>query len=322
VKIDLHAHIYPKAYLDAVSGLRERDAAFARRTPMVPGALGDARFWSVERRLADLERVGVDVQVLSLSIPNAYLPDEGASVALCQMANDMFLEMARAHPTRFRVFPSVPLHLPDAALRELARVGDAPEVVGVVLGANANGLPLNHPEFLPFYAELERRGLPLFIHPMCPPGIEAMQEFSLAPMAGFLFDSTLAALRLVFAGVFERHPRLTLIMPHLGAFVPYMLGRVEHVYEASAPLQAGLPAPPIDYFRRFYYDTVSQSVPALRMACELFGPDHIVFGTDFPFWDNVDRLARDVEALGLPPEAQEAIFSGNARRVLTRLAVP
>ncbi len=77
----------------------------------------------------------------------------------------------------------------------------------------------------------------------------------------------------------------------------------------------------MEYFRRFYYDTVSESVPALKMACELFGPDHVVFGTDFPFWDTVDRIVQSIEALGLPPDQQEAIFSGTARRILPKLAL-
>jgi predicted TIM-barrel fold metal-dependent hydrolase len=240
-------------------------------------------------------------------------------VALCQLANDTFLELSRTYPERFRVFASVPLHFPDEAMRELERVGHEPAVVGVVLGANCNHEPLDRPDFLPFYAELERRGLPIFIHPMCAPGAEAMQDYGLAPMAGYLFDSTLAVLRLVFTGVFERHPGLTLIMPHLGAVAPYMLGRVWYAYDRHPRLHANISEAPEAYFRRFYYDTVSRSVPALRFASELFGADHLVLGTDFPFWTDIEGIYQDILDMGLSAEAVAGIFAGNALRALPRL---
>jgi aminocarboxymuconate-semialdehyde decarboxylase len=322
VKIDVHAHIYPKAYLEQVAALRRADTRLALGSQMIPRALENPKHWSVEQRLEDLDRASLDLQVLSLSIPNVYVPDREAAVGLAQMANDTFIELARTYPNRFRLFASVPLHFPEEALRELARVADAPEVAGIVLGANANGQPLNHPDFLPFYADLERRGLPFFMHPMCPPGVEAMQEFNLSAMAGYLFDSTLAALRLVFAGVFERHPRLMLIMPHTGAVLPYMLGRVQHDYETRPGLRTNITAPPEAYIKRFYFDTVSMSVPSLRLACELFGADHLVFGTDFPFLDQIERQYREIEQIGLSAEAEEGIFSGNALRLLRKLGKP
>jgi aminocarboxymuconate-semialdehyde decarboxylase len=322
VKIDVHCHIYPRAYLDEIAALRQVSPEVARWTEMVPRALQDDRFWSVERRLADVEEMGVDLQVLSVGIPAAYLPERESAVALCQMSNDLLIELARQHPNRFRVFAAVPLHFPEEALREVARVADTPEIVGVMIGSNSLGTPVNHPDALPFYAELERHELPFFMHPMCcTPGREAMEEFNLAPMVGYLMDSSLAALKLIFTGVFEEHPRLTFIMPHLGALLPYIMGRIEHQYYERPQLYTRAPQPPMEYFKRFYYDTVSESVPALRLACELFGPDHIVYGTDFPFWDTAVRIARDVEALELPPAQQEAIFSGNARRILPRLGL-
>lgn len=322
MKIDVHAHLYPRHYLDEVLRLCRDDSELARWCQPAARATADPRFWSVERRLAELERMAVDLQVLSLPIPGAYVPDRAAAVALCQMGNDAYLELARQYPARFRVFASVPLHFPDAALAELARVAEAPEVVGVVLGSNAYGKPLDHPDILPFYAELERRGLPFFIHPMCcTPGAEALEAHHLRPMVGYLLDSTVAALRLVFAGVFERHPGLTFIMPHLGAMAPYILGRVEHQFDDNPLLRANVSRRPIEYFQRFYYDTVSEFVPALRLACEVFGPDHIVFGTDIPFWNTAERIAENIAALGLAPEQQEAIFSGNARRILPKLAL-
>ena len=102
--------------------------------------------------------------------------------------------------------------------------------------------------------------------------------------------------------------------------VPYILGRVEHHYAGTAALQANITRPPTEYFKRFYYDTVSELTPALRLACELFGADHLVFGTDYPFWDTTDRIVQSVEALGLSPEEVDGIYAGNARRIIPAAA--
>ena len=320
MKIDVHAHIYSKAYLDEVAAIIKNDSTPKGRDMqrVISHALSDRRMWSVEDRLEDLDKFSVDMQVLSLSIPNVYFPDRETAVTLCHMANDTFVEMARAYPGHFRVFASVPLQFPDEAMRELARVADKPEVVGLVLGANVDGQPLDSPDFLPFYAELERRNLPFFMHPMRPPGIEAMMQYNQAPMCGYLFDSTLATLRLIFAGVFERHPNLTFIMPHLGAVAPYMLGRVQYGFEHYPGCREHLSTPPQTYFQqRFYYDTVCHSVPALQFACSMFGTERILFGTDFPFNDDVDNQRGDLEALRLPAETLEGIFCGNALRLFS-----
>lgn len=318
MKIDVHAHFYPKRYLDAVSPFFESGDTPADRDVqrVLAWAKSERRMWSLDQRLEDMARYGIDTEVLSLSIPNPYMRDKGAAVSLSQLVNDTFVEMTRSCPQRFKVFASVPMQYPEEAFRELERATRAREVVGIMLGANINGVPLNHPDYLPFYGELERRNLPFFIHPMNPPGLDCMMEFSLANVAGYLFDTSLAALRLVLAGVFERHPRLTMIFPHLGGVVPYMLGRVQWGYERFEACRANIASPPETYFKRFYYDTVCRSVPALRLAVALFGTDHVVYGTDFPLREDIELQRRDVEALGLTAAELEAVYAGNAARLL------
>ena len=318
MKIDVHGHFFPKSYVEDVLRMYQRDATPVGKDiqRVMTWALEDSRMWSEERRLEDMAGFGIDTQVLSLSIPNVYFPDKAASVALCQSSNDMFVEMARRNPGKFHVFASLPLHFPDEALKELARIGSQPEIKGVMLGANINGLPLSQPEFMPIYAELARRRIPLFIHPMRPPGLEAMTEFSLANIAGYIFDSTLAALRLVFSGVFEQYPDLVMIMPHNGGVLPIMLGRIQWGYDHVDLLRQHISRPPEEYFKDFYYDTVCHDTRALAFGISLFGVDHYVFGTDFPYRDDVEFQTGIVEALRLPSDQMEQIWSGNARRVL------
>ena len=160
------------------------------------------------------------------------------------------------------------------------------------------------------------RGLPFLLHPISPPGLDCMLELNLANVVGFMFETTLAAVRLVYAGVFEQCPRLQMIFPHLGGLAPYLMGRLQWGYERFPACNENLSAPPEAYFKRFYYDTVCRNVPALRMALSMFGAEHVVFGTDIPFREDIDMQLQDLEALGLSNAEQQGIAAGNASRLL------
>ena len=143
-----------------------------------------------------------------------------------------------------------------------------------------------------------------------------MVELNLANVVGFMFETTLAAVRLVYAGVFERYPALQMIFPHLGGLAPYLLGRVQWGYERFPPCSENITQPPEFYFRRFYYDTVSRNVPALRMALSMFGSKHIMFGTDIPFREDIELQLGDIAALDLSAADLNDIYFGNAARLL------
>jgi aminocarboxymuconate-semialdehyde decarboxylase len=228
---------------------------------------------------------------------------------------------ARRYADSFRVLLTLPLQFPELAIKELDRFATEPKVGGATLMGSAGGRPLNDAAFMPVYAELEKRGLPFLLHPISPPGLDCMLELNLGNVVGFMFETTLAAVRLVLAGVFERHPRLQMIFPHLGGLAPYLLGRVQWGYERFPACSANITAPPETYFKRFYYDTVSRNVPALRMALSMFGPEHVLFGTDIPFREDIDLQLKDLEALGLTDADRRAIDVENAARLL-KISLP
>jgi aminocarboxymuconate-semialdehyde decarboxylase len=276
----------------------------------------DPRMTEVAGRLEEMEKWGVGMQVLSVPFHGALVRDKAAAIDLTEMANEMIIGPARAHPDKFRVLLTLPLQFPDLAIDVLDRFAKDPSVVGAALMGTAGGRPLNDPEFLPVYAEFERRNLPFLLHPISPPGLECMLEMNLANVVGFMFETTLAATRLVFAGVFERHQRLQMIFPHLGGLAPYLMGRIQWGYERFPPCSENLSAPPETYFKRFYYDTVCRNVPALRMALSMFGVDHILFGTDIPFREDIDLQLKDLDDLALSEDDRRKIESGNAARLL------
>jgi len=288
VRIDAHAHAQPPEYLDALlaSGryesvhdaegrivVRERGSRFLTITPQMHRP---------EQRVAEMDEAGIDMQILSVTTPQVYFLQGQAAVDLARRCNDYLADIVRSYPTRFRALASVPLTAdPDAAVREFVRCLDDLGMVGAIIGSNIDGRPIDDPAFDAFYAEADRRGTTLFIHPMVPAGIEVMNPYALAPLVGFMFDTTLAVSRLIFSGFFEHYPRVKVLVGHLGAAVPYLAGRLDIGWRSYPDCQA-IPHRPTEYIRRLYLDTVSFHEPALRCALETVGPDQIVFGSDYP----------------------------------------
>jgi aminocarboxymuconate-semialdehyde decarboxylase len=318
MRIDVHAHIFSNAYIDGLRRVFGNDNSPAGQDAqrLIKWMSTDLRMTDVEGRLEEMEKWGIAMQVLSVPFHGALVQDKSAAVDLTNMANEMILRPARVYPERFRVLLTLPLQFPEFAVEVLDRFAKEPNVVGVALMGTAGGRPLNDPAFFPVYGELERRSLPFLLHPISPPGLDCMLELNLANVVGFMFETTLAATRLVLAGVFERHPKLQMIFPHLGGLAPYLMGRIQWGYERFPACNENLSAPPETYFKRFYYDTVCRNVPALRMALSMFGVEHVLFGTDIPFREDIDLQLQDLDALKLSDAERRAVDGDNAARLL------
>ena len=318
MRIDVHAHIFSNAYIDGLRRVFGNDNSPAGQDAqrLIKWMSTDLRMTDVEGRLEEMEKWGIAMQVLSVPFHGALVQDKSAAVDLTNMANEMILRPARAYPERFRLLLTLPLQFPEFAVEVLDRFAKEPNVVGVALMGTAGGRPLNDPAFFPVYGELERRSLPFLLHPISPPGLDCMLELNLANVVGFMFETTLAATRLVLAGVFERHPKLQMIFPHLGGLAPYLMGRIQWGYERFPACNENLSAPPETYFKRFYYDTVCRNVPALRMALSMFGVEHVLFGTDIPFREDIDLQLQDLDALKLSDAERRAVDADNAARLL------
>ena len=324
MKIDIHSHHYPENYWKAIQKISEKvtfppDVRRVMEYFPKKGLLVKA-----EETIEPLQKLGVGVQVLSLSIPNVYMPDPTMSLDLAQMANDAFAEIRRTFPDKFYVLASVPLNFPQLAINELDRAIGKLGMNGVVLGSNIAGRPLSSPEFLPFYERVNQLKLPILIHPMSPPHADEDDEYFTTPLVNYMFESTLAVTKMVFAGVFERFPDMILIVPHLGGAIPYIQGRIDSGYRNHPPCRKNISKFPSEYFKKFYYDTVSFNVPALRCALEIVGPEHLVFGTDTPFQplESVSLINESLDALNLSSEDQEAIDSKNLLKILAQTYAP
>lgn len=190
---------------------------------------------------------------------------------------------------------------------------------GAMLFSNVNGVPLADARFLPLYEVADGLGAVLYIHPNHPVSVEAMTDYWLMPLVGFLMDTTLAAAHLVFAGIPERFPRIRWALCHLGGAIPYIAERLDRGFHAFKECRAHIDRPPSDYLKRFYYDTVNFDPVALRLAMEFAGPERILAGSDYPHQiGSLDAMMRSIEEIGAPEAVKEGISGGNALALLRR----
>ena len=188
---------------------------------------------------------------------------------------------------------------------------------GVVLGTNIDGTHLHSKEFWPFYEEVERLDLPIFLHPMVPANPESMAEFPLVSLVGFVMDTTMTVSKMVFGGVFEKFPRLTLILPHLGGTLPFLFERLDNGYRAYEECQPNCSRLPSDYLKNLYYDTVSFYEPALMCTYLAVGADHMVMGSDYPHViGDISKSLSSIEALPISPEEKRKILGENGKKIL------
>jgi len=327
VRWDLHTHYYPEAFFRLIEEVGGAFSFGQSPTGQTIIRYRGARFFGItppmtdpKKRMADMDRVGIDVEVLSLSTPNVYFapPDRQAEVA--RLVNDAYAGLIAKEPKRFKGFASIPMDDPDAALRELDRALGELRLSGVVVLSNINGRALTDARYRPFFAECDRRAVCVFIHPMIPANAEAFSEYVLGPIIGFPFDTTLAVARLCYDGVFKELPRIRWILGHLGGAVPYLFERLDNGWRDFAECRAKIDELPSVYLRRLYYDTVSFSAPSLRLALEQVGAGHLVMGSDYPhLLGSIERSVSSIESLDITAPEKDAIFSGTARAILNNL---
>ncbi|HHU77091.1 MAG TPA: amidohydrolase [Firmicutes bacterium] len=329
MKVDFHNHHYPQEYLRI---LQEKkivdfsDDADGRKIMTDKGArivtITEA-MTDLTVRLEDMDKAGVDIHVLSLTTPNVYFDDPVLAKELARASNEEFAKIVSRFPERFLSFASVPLNHPDLAIDELTYALDELKMNGVAVGTNILGKYLDDARFEDFFTLAAQRNAPVFLHPMSPWGKELMGDLGLAPLVGFVFDTTLTVARMIFSGVLERIPDLQLILPHTGGTLPFLWERLNNGWRAYAESRKKCPHPPEHYLKKMYYDAVSFHRPALQEAYETVGASQIVLGSDYPHViGDLPRAIGDVEALNIQQDEKDLIFSGNARRLLINLGNP
>jgi len=312
VRIDIHAHYFPAEYiswLDAYGATQVTNIVWKMKLAAADSSGLDAHF-------RNMELANVDMQVLSVSGQLPYFANENEAVDSAKLANDIYARIVQQHPKRFAAFACTPLPHVQASIDETRRALDELGMVGVTAGTVVLGKSIADPAFDKFFAELNRRKAVLFIHPIGGGlGSQLIQSTKLVWPVGAPLEDTVCLLQFMQADFPIRFPDIKIILPHLGGFAPFLTGRLDQLQDHFLPDSA---APPSVQIKYFWVDTVNANPSALRCAQEAIGTDHLLFGTDYPFWrDAAFKLCADyVQNSGLPAEDIRRILDCNAQALL------
>ena len=320
--IDFHNHYYPPEYLDAIkkgpSRVRidyDQDQNPRLHYPgdyniLVPGHR------DLDYREGVLRKHGVDKQLLTFTTPGVHFEDPAAAVTLARAINDAFAREVKARK-RFAALATLPLNDAAAAVTELERAMKELGLPGAMVFSNVNGTPLADPAYEALWKKADELDAVIYIHPAHPASVQAMEEYWLTALVGFLFDTTLAAAHLVFAGVPERYPRIKWALTHMGGALPYLAERCDRGFEAFADCRRNISRPPSTYFKQFYYDTVNFNPDAIDFAIRFAGPEHILAGSDYPHQiGSITKMLDALSRVNVTNAELRMILGGNAAKLL------
>jgi aminocarboxymuconate-semialdehyde decarboxylase len=330
--IDVHSAFVPQAYVDLMAhdgerfGMRlvERDGSrfllserevpiYGKGTPIPVST----RHSDPEMRFLDMARMGVDVQVLTppTNVFHYWQPPP-LGLEVSRVINDATAALVRRWPDRFIGVGIVPLQDVALAIDELARARTL-GLRAVEIGSSVNGEELDSPRLRPFFEAAASLGLPVFIHGSEVPEPRRFSGHSLVTLMGIPMATTIAAARLIFAGVLEQIPGLVLWLSHAGGVLPYLRGRMDHGFDAKAACRADLKTRPGEWIDRVYYDTIAFHPATLRFLIDMVGADRVMMGSDYPFDDGDDDPVGSVGRVdGLSAPERSAILGGTASRLL------
>lgn len=270
----------------------------------------------VESRLADMDQMGVDVQVLAPFVSqNYYWTDAGLGQQVARLQNERLAEVVDHHPSRFAAIGTVPLQDTATAIKELDHLMGQLEMKGVQISSNINGLDLDDPRFIPFWDRAQECGAVVVIHPSGFTEGRRLDDFFLTNLIGNPLDSTIALSRLIFSGRIAQFPDLRWVVAHGGGYTPFYTARLDHGWEVRPEARVNIDQPPSAYLKQVYFDTMVFSPRELSYLIDFAGPDHVLLGTDYPF----DMGEQDPVALTgrieLSDEDRSRVRGGNAIEV-------
>lgn len=322
--IDAYAHVFPKRLIDALAEVKPSAELGALRAQ-------SKHNFEHERRLAYMDEHGFDIQVLVLARPPVWLGmDRGDIHRITRIANESIAEFASRRPDRFVGIGVLPV-VDGVMMDEFERIHKELRLRGVLIFSNIEGKSLDDESMWPLYERASAIDFPIWIHPQHANYYPWIRKDVLDRVLAWPFDTSLAMARLVYGGVFERYPNIKFVTHHMGGMIPYFAKRIAAFAETSAEEYAKLglgesgpklTGAPLDHFKRFYNDCISNGSPeAVRIALDFFGSDHILFGTDFPFGpDNGERWPLDelhtIRTMQLDEEDRDKILYRNAQQLL------
>ncbi len=321
--IDFHNHYYPPEYLEAIQkGPSNIRVTFDQESNPVLHSPGDINFVvpghrDIEYRTGVLDRAGVTKQVLTFTAPGTLVEEPKRAAELARKVNDALAKIKEERSDRFTALATLPLHNPEASVKEFERVTGELGFRGIMVYGNANGKALANEQYYPLYERANDMESVFYIHPNYPVGVEAMTDLWLMPLVGFMFDTTLAAAHLVLGGVVEKFPKMKWVLGHLGGAIPYLAERLDRGYYNYKECANMIPKPPSEYLKNFYYDTVNFDPKCLQLAIDFAGVDHIVAGSDYPHLiGSLKLMVESIQSLDISESDKSKILGGNTTKLL------
>ncbi|MBU0556545.1 MAG: amidohydrolase family protein [Alphaproteobacteria bacterium] len=276
------------------------------------------RLRDVKERLAEMDRLGVDMQILSLTSPGVQMFRADQAVALAQLVNDRLAEVVRAHPTRFAGLASFAPQDPRRAAKEMERAVTKLGMSGFVVNSHTNNEYLDDPKFLPILEVAAALDRPIYIHPRCPSDgmAEPFRDHRLqSAIWGYAAETGTHVMRLILSGVFDKLPNLKIVIGHMGENIPFHLWRSDHWFERRRDAY-GSKLKPSEVMKRNIFITTSgvEHGPALRYAIDVLGADRVLWAIDYPY-EEMEPSVTFMNHAPLNPAEREAVFHGNAERV-------
>ena len=328
LRVDIHCHYLNPAVAARIAPLdpAQHDPLFAfsnaatREVNAKQVQVRRPMLTSIERRLADMDRMGIDIQAVSPS-PNQviYWSDPQLGIELARMVNDRLAEIVAAWPDRFVALGTVPLQNVDLAVTELERCVKQLGLRGVEIVPNVNGMDLTDPrlDLEKFFARAEALGIVLFMHPLGFTQGERLKDHYFNNVIGNPMETTIAASHLIFDGVMDRHPRLKVVLPHAGGFLAHYWARMDHAHRARPDCRTVIRKPPSSYLKKMYFDTIAFDPRMLRQMVDQYGASHVLLGTDYPYdMAETDPVGLIAKIPRLARAERELIEGGNAARLL------
>ncbi len=321
--IDIHAHISPGGYINAIAK-GESWHGITAEPRMTDDTISIHRnnpktSWTPEERLADMNSLGVDVQVLSTnSYFYKYDEDPKVVTAMDMEANDYVSQLVKDHPDRFAGFCNLPMQDVKASIAELERGVTKLGLKGAMIGDHVNGKNYDEKAFLPFWKTAEQLGAVILVHQGGDTVVNSRtSKYHLPNTIGNLADRAVTFASLVFGGVMDACPDLSVCLCHGGGYTCYGIGRMDRGWQVRQEARVNIQHPPSAYLNRFYYDCLTHSEEALRMLIDSVGIDRVVFGTDWPFDMAQDWPVTWVLGLeSLTQDEKEAILYKNLEKLL------
>lgn len=325
-RVDFHTHIIPEDFPDLAAKYGDDRFPTLKHTCDCGAEIfrnGKSfrkitdNTWDPKKRIEDMDREGVDVQVLSpIPVTFTYWSDPETCLELSKVQNDFIASVVEDYPDRFVGLGTVPLQNADLAIAEMERAIKELGLKGIEIGSNVNGQNLDDPNIMKFFEAAAKMDVPIFVHPWSTVGQGRMPKHSFMYTVGMPSETALAAGSLIFSGILDKFPNLKVCFAHGGGSLPYLLPRMDKGWEVWPQIRT-TEKPPSYYAKKFYYDTLVYDPKNLQFMLAKFGADHIIAGSDYPFLLREAPVGKVVEKLeAISAEEMKQMLGDNAMEFL------